>query len=148
MSGLVSMALDGFLGVLILAALLYGVRLERSLKRLRAGQQDFVAAVAALDKAAGRTQAAVDQLRRDADDAEDGLHDRVLKARALKAELERLIMRAERAATILSQSSGAPAPNPPAHQQATVRPAKAPRLHDEELFEETSSPKPRGRALR
>lgn len=84
------------LSALLVVALLFGVRLERKLKALREGQAKFVSAVAELDQAARRTEAGLAQLREAADEAHDGLHDRILKARELKQALEALIARAER----------------------------------------------------
>ncbi len=48
------MILDGVLMLLLVAALGYGVRLEKKLSALRAGQQAFASAVTELNAAAGR----------------------------------------------------------------------------------------------
>lgn len=85
--------LDGTLMVLLIAAIAYGVKLERKLKALREGQLAFAGAVKELNNAAGRAEQALVTLR--ASGAEtDLLHDRILKARAVKQELEALIIRA------------------------------------------------------
>jgi hypothetical protein len=103
----VSLGMELLLAVLLLAALAYGVRLERRLKALRDSQAGFVEAVRALDAAAGRAEAGLDALRRATDEAQDGLHDRILKAREVKAELERLLARAERAGPQAGPSAAA-----------------------------------------
>src|SRR5690606_22210418 len=89
--------LDGTLMVLLIAAIAYGVKLERKLKALREGQLAFAGAVKELNNAAGRAEQALATLR--ASGAEtDLLHDRILKARQVKQELEALIIRAPKSA--------------------------------------------------
>lgn len=90
MTGLI---LDGVLMVLLVAALGYGVRLERKLSALRAGQQAFASAVTELNTAAGRAETALATLRASGHET-DLLHDRIVKAREVKAQLEGLIARA------------------------------------------------------
>ncbi len=90
MTGLI---LDGILMVLLVAALGYGVRLERKLSALRAGQQAFASAVTELNTAAGRAETALATLRASGHET-DLLHDRIVKAREVKAQLEGLIARA------------------------------------------------------
>ena len=106
---LVTISLDLLLATLLIAALVYGVRLERRLKALRDGHQIFAQAVRELDQSVLRAEAGLDQLRRAGEEARDGLHDRILKAREAKTELEKLINRAER---VRPQVSAAPAPQP------------------------------------
>ncbi len=89
MTGLI---LDGVLMLLLVAALGYGVRLERKLTALRNGQMAFASAVADLNTAAGRAEAALASLRASGQET-DLLHDRILKAREVKAQLEALIAR-------------------------------------------------------
>ncbi|WP_298743819.1 DUF6468 domain-containing protein [uncultured Brevundimonas sp.] len=86
------MILDGVLMLLLVAALGYGVRLERKLTALREGQQAFASAVTELNAAAGRAEAALASLRASGQET-DLLHDRILKAREVKAQLEALIAR-------------------------------------------------------
>ena len=90
MTGLI---LDGVLMVLLVAALGYGVRLERKLSALRAGQQAFASAVTELNTAAGRAETALATLRASGHET-DLLHDRIVKAREVKAQLETLIAKA------------------------------------------------------
>lgn len=87
------MILDGVLMLLLVAALGYGVRLEKKLAALRAGQQAFASAVTELNAAAGRAEAALASLRASGQET-DLLHDRIIKAREVKAQLESLIARA------------------------------------------------------
>lgn len=105
------MILDGALMLLLVAALGYGVRLERKLTTLREGQQLFASAVTELNDAAGRAEAALASLRSSGHET-DLLHDRIIKAREVKAQLEALIARA-------------PAPVAPAIQAAPKAPAAA-----------------------
>lgn len=86
------MILDGVLMLLLVAALGYGVRLEKKLTALRAGQQAFASAVTELNVAAGRAEAALANLRASGQET-DLLHDRIIKAREVRAQLEALIAR-------------------------------------------------------
>lgn len=85
--------LDCILMLLLVAALAYGVRLERKLTALRAGQDAFAGAVSELNTAAARAESALASLRASGQET-DLLHDRIVKARAVKAELEALMSRA------------------------------------------------------
>lgn len=87
------MILDGVLMLLLVAALGYGIRLEKKLSALRAGQQAFATAVTELNAAAGRAETALASLRASGQET-DLLHDRIVKAREVKAQLEALINRA------------------------------------------------------
>ena len=90
MTGIV---LDAVLMLLLVAALGYGVRLERKLTALRAGQLAFAGAVTELNQAAGRAEAALASLR-EAGQETDMLHDRIVKAREVRQQLEGLMARA------------------------------------------------------
>ena len=109
------MILDGVLMLLLVAALGYGVRLERKLTALREGQQAFASAVTDLNAAAGRAEAALASLRASGQET-DLLHDRIIKAREVKAQLEALIARgpvaAAPAAVVEPVRDAAPAPAP------------------------------------
>lgn len=119
------MILDGVLMLLLVAALGYGVRLERKLTALREGQQLFASAVTELNDAAGRAEAALASLRSSGHET-DLLHDRIIKAREVKAQLEALIARAPAATAPTAQA----APKPPA-AVAKAAPAPAPAETDE-----------------
>ena len=109
------MILDGALMLLLVAALGYGVRLERKLTALREGQQAFASAVTDLNAAAGRAENALASLRASGQET-DLLHDRIIKAREVKAQLEALIARgpvaAAPAAVVEPVRVAAPAPAP------------------------------------
>ncbi|WP_303698140.1 DUF6468 domain-containing protein [Brevundimonas naejangsanensis] len=85
--------LDSILMLLLVAAIGYGIKLERKLKTLREGQLAFASAVTELNSAAGRAEQALATLRASGQET-DLLHDRIIKARAVKQELEVLIARA------------------------------------------------------
>jgi hypothetical protein len=108
------MILDAVLMLLLVAALGYGVRLEKKLSALRAGQQAFASAVTELNAAAGRAEAALASLRASGQET-DLLHDRIIKAREVKAQLESLIARAP-------ETPRAPVPEVPRAAPAPVRP--------------------------
>ncbi|MFT6427140.1 MAG: hypothetical protein ACJAVC_000405, partial [Brevundimonas sp.] len=57
------MIMDGVLMVLLIAAVGYGIKLERKLAALRAGQLAFAQAVTELNAAAGRAENALATLR-------------------------------------------------------------------------------------
>ena len=100
------MILDAVLMLLLVAALGYGVRLEKKLSQLRAGQLAFAGAVTELNAACARAENALGSLRASGEEA-DLLHDRIIKARTLKTELEQLIARGARAP--LPQAEARPA---------------------------------------
>ena len=87
------MIMDAVLMLLLVAAVGYGIKLERKLATLRAGQVAFAQAVSELNTAAGRAETALATLRASGQET-DLLHDRIIKARAVKQELEVLIARA------------------------------------------------------
>lgn len=120
--------LDSILMLLLVAAIGYGIKLEKKLKALRDGQLAFAGAVTELNAAAGRAEQALATLRASGHET-DLLHDRIIKARAVKQELEVLIARAP---------AGLPARTPPAEAPAeapleltTPASAVAPLLDDE-----------------
>ena len=86
------MIMDAVLMLLLVAAVGYGVKLERKLKTLREGQVAFAQAVGELNAAAGRAESALAILRA-AGQETDLLHDRIIKAREVKQQLETLIAR-------------------------------------------------------
>lgn len=134
--------LDSILMLLLVAAIGYGIKLERKLRTLREGQLAFAAAVTELNSAAGRAEQALATLRASGQET-DLLHDRILKARAVKQELEVLIARApsrpaesriETRTDELRAAARIPAPAEPAPEPAPepVRASSvAPLLDDE-----------------
>ena len=93
------MIMDAVLMLLLVAAVGYGVKLERKLAALRTGQLAFAQAVTELNAAAGRAENALATLRASGQET-DLLHDRIIKAREVKAQLETLIARAPAAAPV------------------------------------------------
>ena len=91
------MIMDAVLMLLLVAAVGYGIKLERKLTALRNGQAAFAQAVGELNAAAGRAENALATLRASGQET-DLLHDRIIKAREVKAQLEALIARAPVAA--------------------------------------------------
>ena len=123
---MVGMILDVVLMLLLALALAYGVRLERKLTALRAGQLAFASAVTELNTAAGRAESALASLRASGQET-DLLHDRILKARELKAQLETLIARGGADFSLPRSGEGRPASAGPGgelqdHVQAPSRP--------------------------
>lgn len=114
---MIGVVMDALLMLLLAGALAYGVRLDKKLKALRDGQLAFAGAVNELNTAASRAEAALASLRASGQET-DLLHDRIVKARAVKAELEALIARSGR-------DVDAPVPAPTA-VVAPIRPAAQP----------------------
>lgn len=110
----VALAMNAFLAVLLIAALIFGWRLERRLKALRDSHEGFAKAVADLDQAAARAEQGLADLRAATDEAAETLAVRIERAQALAAQLEERVNR----------------PAPPKAQAAptrepTPRPARA-----------------------
>ena len=104
--------LDGVLMLLLIGAVGFGIRLERKLAALRAGQAEFAKAVSELNAAAGKAENALMALKSAGQDT-DLLHDRIVKGRQLKAELEALMANAPRRA----EPSARPEPAPVAQER-------------------------------
>lgn len=161
------MIMDAVLMLLLVAALGYGVRLEKKLSQLRAGQLAFAGAVTELNAACARAESALSSLRASGEEA-DLLHDRIIKARALKTDLEALVARGARGALPPLHGEGpraeasargevlsvAAAPNGPSRAEPSPRPSSlgrgAPSLDPVKGRESTPSatPNPDDRAFR
>lgn len=133
---MIGIVLDSVLMLLLVAALGYGVRLEKKLVALRAGQLAFAGAVTELNQAAGRAESALISLRQSGEEA-DILHDRLMKAREVKTQLEMLIARAPVSISEVARPPVvAPEPHPlePALRQAhpPARPVAAAATPDDE----------------
>ncbi len=102
-----SYLMDGVLIALLLAALMFGARLHKQLKALRAGQEDFARAVADLDRAAISAHSSLKELRKDADESQDLLHGRILAGREVLQKLETQLSRAERQMQEIDQAIAA-----------------------------------------
>ena len=90
---IVALGLNALLSGLLLVALWMGFRLNRRLNALRQSNEGFAKAVAELDHAAMRAERGLAALREATDEAVDLLSDRIEKARALAAKLERQVER-------------------------------------------------------
>jgi hypothetical protein len=90
---LVAFAMNGFLAVLLIAALVFGWRLERRLKNLRDSHEGFAKAVADLDHAAARAEQGLADLRAATDEAAETLAVRIERAQALAAQLGEMVSR-------------------------------------------------------
>jgi hypothetical protein len=86
----VSLGLNLLLAMLLGLTLALGWRLNKRLKALRDGQEGFARAVADLDRAAGRAERGLADLRAATDEAVEFLSGRIDKGRELAAKLERL----------------------------------------------------------
>ena len=94
----IAFAMNGFLAVLLIAALVFGWRLERRLKALRDSHAGFAQAVTDLDKAAARAEQGLADLRAATDEAAETLAVRIERAQALAAQLDERVNRPQPAA--------------------------------------------------
>lgn len=90
----IAIGMNLMLAGLLVAALIMGYRLNARLKALRESHAGFARAVADLDAAAARAEQGLADLRAATDEAHDALADRIEKARALTAKLDRQIQAA------------------------------------------------------
>lgn len=109
----VSLALDLLLAALLVSALVVGLRLNRQLKQLRAGQAGFVRAVAELDAAATRADSGLKALRAASEDTHDQLLARIETARGLIGKLDAATVAAARAVEALPPAPARAVPRPP-----------------------------------
>jgi hypothetical protein len=149
MTTLVPIILDVLLGVLLVAALMLGMRLEKRLKALRESHNGFAQAVNELDRAAARAEQGLADLRAATDEAAEVLAARIEKAQILSGRLETL---AERAASApppqpaRSVSAQPPLRPAPVRESSFMRPAPVatPRSRarvDEDLFADEPGPR-------
>lgn len=85
MTGIYSIALEGFLALLLLIAIAYCMRLDGKLKALRNGNNRMLEAAKELQSSALHAQNAVTALRRSADAAGKELQAKIDEARAVAA---------------------------------------------------------------
>ncbi len=85
MTGMYSIALEGFLALLLLIAIAYCMRLDGKLKALRNGNNRMLEAAKELQSSALHAQNAVTALRRSADAAGRELQLKIDEARAVAA---------------------------------------------------------------
>ena len=117
---LTAIALNCLLAILLLVALVFGVRLERRLKALRDSHEGFAKAVADLDRAAMRAEQGLADLRAATDEAADTLADRIDRAQALATQLDESLNR-----PMVTPPPAATA-RPAVPRPATPRPERAP----------------------
>lgn len=91
---IIAIGMNLMLAGLITAALVLGIRLNNRLKALRDSHEGFAKAVQDLDAAAQRAEQGLADLRAATDEAHDALADRIEKARALTAKLDRQLQSA------------------------------------------------------
>lgn len=118
----IAFAMNGFLAVLLIAALVFGWRLERRLKALRDSHAGFAQAVTDLDKAAARAEQGLADLRAATDEAAETLAVRIERAQALAAQLE------ERVSRPLPAPTQAPAARPERFERPVDRFEREPLL--------------------
>ena len=102
----VALILNALLGVLLLAALGLGWRLERRLRALRDSQTAFTQAVEDLDRAASKAEQGLADLRAATDEAADSLAGRIERAQQLASRLDSAFSRAPAAATTNAFTGG------------------------------------------
>ena len=111
---IVAIGLNLLLAGLLLAALAMGFRLNGRLKALKDSHEGFARAVAELDAAAARAEQGLADLRAATDEATDELADRIEKARALTAKLDRQLQAS-------AEAPVAAGPSPAALRDAAAR---------------------------
>ncbi len=116
---------------LLVAALWFGVRLDKRLKALRAAHDGFAKAVHELDNAAIRAHSALKELRGHADESQDLLHGRILAARDVMQKLEAQAMRAERAQLALDRGLTAFESTQNLRAQPALRPVEASAMRED-----------------
>jgi hypothetical protein len=94
---MISIGIDLILGVMLICALVLGVRLERRLTALKQSHLDFAKAVSELDQASVRTEQSLAALRSGSEAARTDLGARIDQARIACQRLEQLTAAAEKA---------------------------------------------------
>ena len=95
---MIAIGLNLILGMLLICALILGLRLERKLRGLRDSHADFAKAVSELDQAAGRTENSLATLRAGTETARNEVASRIDQARIACQRLEKLVADADKAA--------------------------------------------------
>jgi Domain of unknown function (DUF6468) len=110
---------DGLIVVLLLVVLGRGLVLQRNLRELRQDDGEIDRLIAALDRATGRAQAALDGLRQTAEATGQHLAGQLTSAQRLVDDLQFLAGRGEQAADRLVEQIGK---QRPAVQRSQTRP--------------------------
>ena len=108
---LIALALNLVLAILLVAAMMIGLRLERRLKTVREGQLAFAKAISDLDAAAVKARDGLADLRAATDESTDLLGGRIVRARELSERLETLVRRAELMPAAAPASATQPRPS-------------------------------------
>ena len=136
---LLALSMDVFLAVLLIAALVMGVRLNARLKALRQSHEGFARAIVDLNDAAVRAERGLAGLREAATETHDSLLARIDTARSLAAKLDGQIQTArgliESQALTRAQTVPPAAPAPAPARQA--RPTRQRLPEEDDLFEPT-----------
>ncbi len=144
MISLPSLSLEIALGVLLIAALIYSVRLDRKLHALRDGQSELAKIVSEFHQAASRAEAGVRALKLASEQAGKDLDTQVMRARTLSDELRILTEMGEARATRMTAHSTSPVTVTPSVAVAAParasRPVAGPRLglEGDDLFEDAA----------
>jgi hypothetical protein len=93
--GLVPLAIDGAVAILLAAVIVYAVRLNRRLDGLRAGQAELAQLIARFDAATSQAERSVARMGEAASDQGRALGAAIGEAQALRDELAFMIERAD-----------------------------------------------------
>ena len=96
--------LDIVIALLLIATIGYAVTLNNRLMSLRRNRDDLAKTIAAFNDATLRAESSIPKLRRAADEAGNGLQERVEKAQSLRDDLAFMIERADTMANRLENS--------------------------------------------
>jgi hypothetical protein len=106
-----SLALEIGLGILLVAALIYSVRLDRKLHAMRDGQSELAQIVREFHQAASRAESGVRTLKLASEQAGAELDQQIFKARALCDELRLLTELGEARASRIAMTPVMPGPS-------------------------------------
>lgn len=129
---ILGLVMDVLVGGLLVATIVFALRLNRQLSAVKDSRAEFEAFVRDFGEATAQAEASVKGMRLAASEGGEQLRQLIGKAQTLKDELELMVQAADAMASRLEASSGrarqAAAPNPtanPAPSAATVAPRGA-----------------------
>lgn len=130
-----TLVLDVIIAALLVATIVYAGMLNKRLNALRKNRDDMAKLIAQFNEATVRAESSIPKLRKAAEDAGQGLQERVEKAHSLRDDLAFMIERADamadrlEAAVRAGRSEAKPTPAPAAAARplttASGRPAPA-----------------------
>lgn len=122
-----AVALDILVALLLMAAIVAAVMLNRRFAAFRATRAEFEQVIERFNMAAARAEAGVNGLKANAEATGAALQQAIVKAQALRTDLALLIERAEASSASLSVAAriGAAADMPRSRPTATSRPPAA-----------------------